>query len=151
MSQPNKIFFVKWPPRFNYSTLKCNNMTPNALKMHIREVWFKHFENFNPSHFGFNYSIQIRYFWPWKFPNQNKKITKIKKCLPTYPTYLPYLPYLPTLPLRESGTRTTPFFWFGLSAHSCPKYNNPVRPNGDGTKNEITAVLGNAQNISRLE
>jgi hypothetical protein len=25
-------------------------MTPNALKMHIREVGFKHFENFNPTH-----------------------------------------------------------------------------------------------------
>jgi hypothetical protein len=44
------------------STLKCNNMTPNALKMHIREVWFKHFENFNPTHFGFNYSRK-----PWNF------------------------------------------------------------------------------------
>jgi hypothetical protein len=45
-------------------------MTPNALKMHIREV-VKHFENFNPTHFGFNYSIQIRCFWPWKFPIQS--------------------------------------------------------------------------------
>jgi hypothetical protein len=42
----------------NFSTLKCNNMTPNALKMHIREVWFKHFENFNPTHFG-----QPHSFW----------------------------------------------------------------------------------------
>jgi hypothetical protein len=43
----NKFFlFCKMTPRFNFSTLKCNNMTPNPLKMHIREVWFKHFENF---------------------------------------------------------------------------------------------------------
>jgi hypothetical protein len=39
-------------------------MTPNALKMHIREVGFKHFENFNPTYFGFNYSIQILCFLP---------------------------------------------------------------------------------------
>jgi hypothetical protein len=35
-------------PWLNFSTLRCNNITPNALKMYIREVWFKHFENFNP-------------------------------------------------------------------------------------------------------
>jgi hypothetical protein len=74
--------------------------------MHIREVWFKHFENFNPTHFGFNYSTVFKFF---VFDHENsqikiKKITKIKK-IPSD---------LPTLPLRESVTRTTPFFWFGL-------------------------------------
>jgi hypothetical protein len=72
----NSVFyplFCKMTPWFNFSTIKFNNTTPNALKMHISEVWFKHFENFNPTHFGFNYGIQILCFWPWKFPNQNFK------------------------------------------------------------------------------
>jgi hypothetical protein len=55
-------------------------MTPNALKMHIREVWFEHFENFNPTHFGFNYScIQIFVFDHENSQIKIKKITKIKK------------------------------------------------------------------------
>jgi hypothetical protein len=49
-------------------------------------------------------SIQILCFWPWKFLNQNKKITQINL----------KNAYLPTLPLRESITGTTPFFLFGL-------------------------------------
>jgi hypothetical protein len=65
---PTPFFTPSKKNGFNFSTLKCNNMTPNALKMHIREVRFKHFENFKPTHFGFNYSIQIRLFLTMKIP-----------------------------------------------------------------------------------
>jgi hypothetical protein len=77
-------------------------MTPNALKMHIGEVRFKHLKNFNPTHFGFNYTV-FKFF---VFDHENSQI-KIKKI--TKITKKAYL-HVPTLPLRESVTGTTPFF-----------------------------------------
>jgi hypothetical protein len=60
-------------PWFIFSILKCNNMTPNALKMQIREVWFKQFENFNPTHFGFNIQYSNSLFLTMKIPKSKLK------------------------------------------------------------------------------
>jgi hypothetical protein len=87
------FLFVKWPPDYIFPPYKCNIMSPNALKMYIREVWFNHFENFNPTHFGFKFFIYDHEDSQIKL----KKLLKFKKM----PTYLPT--YLPTYPTSDSS------------------------------------------------